>query len=41
MQRILHQINTKKELLNTSCEFGVEADIRSKGEQLYMHHDPF
>ena len=41
MQRILHRINTKKELLNTPCEFGVEVDIRSNGEQLYMHHDPF
>ena len=41
MQRILHRINTKKELLNTPCEFGVEVDIRSNGGQLYMHHDPF
>ena len=41
MQRILHRINTKKQLVNTPLEFGIEVDIRSNGDQLYMHHDPF
>jgi len=41
MQRILHRINTKKQLVNTPREFGIEVDIRSNGDQLYMHHDPF
>jgi hypothetical protein len=41
MHRILHRINTKKALLETPVEFGVEVDIRTKGDQLIMHHDPF
>jgi hypothetical protein len=41
MQKILHRINTKKQLKDTPCEFGVEVDIRSHGNQLYLHHDPF
>ena len=41
MLRILHRVNSKKELLNTPREFGVEIDIRSNKENLYLHHDPF
>ena len=41
MRKILHRVNTKKDLLRTSSEFGVEVDIRSNGGELYIHHDPF
>ncbi len=41
MHRILHRVNTKDELLKIPKEFGVEVDIRTKGKQLIMHHDPF
>ena len=41
MHRILHRVNTKGELLKTPKEFGVEVDIRTKGNQFIMHHDPF
>jgi hypothetical protein len=29
------------ELLGTSTEFGIEVDIRSHGDALIIHHDPF
>ena len=41
MIKILHQVNKKKELLNTQKTYGVEVDIRSYGERLIIHHDPF
>jgi len=41
MHRILHRVNTKDALLKTPKEFGVEVDIRTRGNQLIMHHDPF
>ena len=41
MHRILHRVNTKDALLKTPKEFGVEVDIRTRGDQLIMHHDPF
>ena len=41
MIKILHQVNKKKELLNTKKTFGVEVDIRSYGERLIINHDPF
>jgi len=33
MHRILHRVNTKGELLKTPKEFGVEVDIRTRGER--------
>ena len=41
MHKILHRINTKDALLKAPKEFGVEVDIRTRGNQLIMHHDPF
>jgi hypothetical protein len=41
MIKILHRINTKKELVNTQKTYGVEVDIRSHKEKLIIHHDPF
>lgn len=41
MLKILHRVNSKKELSNTPYELGVEVDIRSNKDDLYIHHDPF
>ena len=41
MKLISHRRNTVAELKSTSTKYGVEVDIRSQGQQLIMHHDPF
>ena len=41
MHTILHRINTIALLEKTPSNFGVEIDIRSNGEDLILHHDPF
>jgi hypothetical protein len=41
MNKILHRVNTKDALLKASKEFGIEVDIRTRGNRLIMHHDPF
>ena len=41
MHKILHRVNTKQDLLTTPIGFGVEIDIRSNGDKLYLCHDPF
>ena len=41
MHRILHRINTIELLEKTPHNLGVEVDIRSNGENLIIHHDPF
>jgi hypothetical protein len=41
MKIIRHRRNTLEELLATPSDFGVEVDIRSHGDRLIMHHDPF
>lgn len=38
---IRHRRNTIEQLRETAVEFGVEVDIRSYGERLVIHHDPF
>jgi len=38
---IAHRRNTLAELNATPIEYGVEVDIRSQGDELIMHHDPF
>lgn len=38
---IAHRRNTVEELQKTDKRFGVEVDIRSWGDQLIIHHDPF
>lgn len=38
---IAHRRNTIQELNVTPQKYGVEVDIRSRGEQLIIHHDPF
>lgn len=41
MKIISHRRNTIPELLSTSSKYGVEVDIRSEGENLIIHHDPY
>jgi hypothetical protein len=41
MNIISHRRNTLQQLLATPVEHGVEVDIRSVGQQLVMHHDPY
>ena len=36
-----HRRNSKEELISTPPEFGVEIDIRTIGNDLILHHDPF
>ncbi|MDP6704849.1 MAG: phosphatidylinositol-specific phospholipase C/glycerophosphodiester phosphodiesterase family protein [Alphaproteobacteria bacterium] len=38
---IRHRRNTPAELAATPAEWGVEVDIRSRGPDLIIHHDPF
>ena len=38
---IKHRVNTLKEIKNTSKEYGVEVDLRSNLDSIYLHHDPF
>ena len=41
MKLIYHRRNTVSELLATDSKYGIEVDIRSKGDRLIIHHDPF
>lgn len=41
MQIIAHRRNTIEELKVTPVEYGVEMDIRSFGNRLIVHHEPF
>jgi hypothetical protein len=38
---VSHRRNTVEQLRDTAQELGVEVDIRSRGERLIIHHDPF
>ncbi|MFA6450595.1 MAG: hypothetical protein WCX65_14070 [bacterium] len=41
MEFILHRINTVAELENAPENFGVELDLRDRGDRLILHHEPF
>ena len=41
MKIIHHRRNTIEELKSTPTQYGVEIDVRSQGEHLTIHHDPF
>jgi hypothetical protein len=41
MELILHRRNTAADLQATPRQYGVEVDIRSWGDDLIIHHDPF
>ena len=38
---IKHRINSIKELKKTNQKYGVEIDVRSKKNRLFLNHDPF
>jgi len=41
MKLISHRRNTVSELLATDSKYGIEVDIRSEGDRLIIHHDPY
>lgn len=41
MKLIAHRRNTIADLQVTNPRYGVEVDIRSEGQRLIIHHDPF
>jgi len=41
MKIIAHRRNTLEQLKDTPRQYGVEVDIRSYGDELVIHHDPF
>ena len=41
MRIIRHRRNTIEELEATAPNWGIEVDIRSQGDRLVIHHDPF
>lgn len=41
MKLISHRRNTVSELLATESKYGIEVDVRSEGDRLIIHHDPF
>ena len=41
MKLISHRRNTIQDLNATPQKYGIEVDIRSRGEELIIHHDPF
>ncbi len=38
---VRHRRNTAEELRATPTDFGIELDLRSQGDRLIIHHDPF
>ena len=38
---IRHRQNLRRELEETSTDLGIEVDIRSRGSELVIHHEPF
>ena len=38
---VAHRRNTRAALEQTPQEYGVEVDVRSRGAQLMIHHDPY
>lgn len=41
MLKIAHRINTIEQLKSVPEDYGIEIDIRSDGDRLILHHDPF
>jgi hypothetical protein len=41
MKIIAHRRNTIAQLIETPTKYGIEVDIRSIGDELHIHHDPF
>ena len=38
---VKHRVNKSKDLKKLSFKLGVEIDLRSHKNQIYLHHDPF
>ena len=38
---IKHRINTLEKIKKTSNDYGVEIDLRSSNNKIYLNHDPF
>ena len=38
---ILHRVNTIDHLKSVPVKYGVEVDLRSQGQEIIIHHDPF
>ena len=41
MLKIVHRVNTIECLNAVASEYGVEVDLRTDGNRIIMHHDPF
>lgn len=41
MEYILHRVNTAEELKRAPTRYGVELDLRDRGNRLILQHDPF
>lgn len=41
MMYVAHRINTARQLADVPPEYGVEIDLRDRGERLILQHDPF
>lgn len=41
MLKIIHRVNTVKELQNLSNNFGVEVDVRTYNNKLILQHEPY
>ena len=41
MQYIAHRVNTRAQLTGVPVEYGVEIDLRDRGQRLILEHDPF
>ena len=38
---VKHRVNSNSDLKKTNTDFGVEIDLRSEKNNIYLHHDPF
>ena len=38
---ICHRVNALHKLIKTNEEYGIEVDLRSLGNRIIIHHDPF
>ena len=41
MFKIIHRVNSKNKLIKFPSSFGIEIDLRSNFNHLYLQHDPF
>jgi len=41
LQIIKHRINTVSDLMDLDTQYGAELDLRSDGQDIIIHHDPF